>query len=131
MTKAEACLWKYVLKERMLRGYQFHRQRPVLNYIADFFCKELHLVIEIDGITHHFDNVSEKDKIKQKKLENHGFIVLRYKDEDILKNLNGVKISLEMVIDDIETRNRTLIQSSAGLPPPSAAQTPPPAGDSA
>lgn len=52
MTKAEACLWKYVLKARMIKGYQFRRQRPVLNYIADFMCKELILIIEVDGITH-------------------------------------------------------------------------------
>jgi very-short-patch-repair endonuclease len=41
ITKAEACLWKYVLKAKQLKGYQFRRQRPVLNYIADFMCKEL------------------------------------------------------------------------------------------
>ena len=51
MTKAAACLWKYVLKARMMKGYQFRRQRPVLNYIADFMCKDLKLVIEVDGIT--------------------------------------------------------------------------------
>jgi very-short-patch-repair endonuclease len=45
MTKAESCLWKYVLSKRQMRGYQFGRQRPVLNYIADFMCKELKLII--------------------------------------------------------------------------------------
>ena len=42
MTKAEACLWKYVLRGKQM-GYFFNRQRPVLNYIADFMCKELNL----------------------------------------------------------------------------------------
>ena len=51
MTKAEACLWKYVLKAKQLRGYQFRRQRPVLNYITDFVCPELMLIIEVDGLT--------------------------------------------------------------------------------
>ena len=51
MTKAEACLWKFVLGGRQMMGYQFRRQRPVLNYIADFMCKELNLIIEVDGIT--------------------------------------------------------------------------------
>lgn len=52
MTKAEACLWKYVLRSRQMKGYQLRRQRTVLNYIADFLCKELKLVIEVDGSTH-------------------------------------------------------------------------------
>ena len=51
MTKAEAYLWKYVLRRRNMMGYQFHRQRPVLQYIADFICKELLLIIEVDGIS--------------------------------------------------------------------------------
>ena len=49
MTKSEACLWKYVLRARQMKGYQFRRQRPVLDFIADFMCKELRLVIEVDG----------------------------------------------------------------------------------
>jgi very-short-patch-repair endonuclease len=48
MTKAEACLWKYVLRAGIMKGYQFRRQRPVLTFIADFMCKELMLVIEVD-----------------------------------------------------------------------------------
>ena len=44
ITKAEACLWKYALSARKMKGYQFRRQRPVLNYIADFMCKELMLI---------------------------------------------------------------------------------------
>ena len=66
MTKAEACLWKYVLRARGMKGYQFRRQRPVLYYIADFMCKELMLVIEVDGITHQFEETQYKDFIKQK-----------------------------------------------------------------
>ena len=54
MTKAEACLWKYALSGRKLLGYQFKRQRPILNYIADFVCLDLKLVIEVDGYTHQF-----------------------------------------------------------------------------
>lgn len=43
MTKAEACLWKYALRAKQM-GYTFNRQRPVLNYVADFMCKELKLI---------------------------------------------------------------------------------------
>jgi very-short-patch-repair endonuclease len=62
MTKAEACLWKYVLRARQMKGYQFGRQRPVLNYIADFMSKELRLMIEVDGITHDVKLVNDKHR---------------------------------------------------------------------
>jgi very-short-patch-repair endonuclease len=62
MTKAEACLWKYVLRAGKMKGFQFRRQRPVLNYIADFMCKELMLVIEVDGITHQWEEVIKNDE---------------------------------------------------------------------
>jgi very-short-patch-repair endonuclease len=49
MAKSEACLWKFILKSKQM-GYTFNRQRPVLNYIADFMCKPLRLIIEVDDI---------------------------------------------------------------------------------
>ena len=64
MTKAEACLWRYVLRARKMKGYSFRRQRPVLHYIADFMCKELKLIIEVDGITHQFEETIKYDKIR-------------------------------------------------------------------
>src|SRR5712691_6628021 len=99
MTKAEACLWKYVLRARLLKGYQFRRQRPVLNYIADFMCKELMLVIEVDGITHQWEETIIKDKKKQKDLEEVGFTMLRFTDEEILNNIHFVQSSLEEWIE--------------------------------
>ena len=95
MTKAEACLWKYVLRTRKMKGFQFRRQRPVLNYIADFMCKELMLVVEVDGITHHFEEVIKNDKIRQNALEAAGFTVLRFTDDEVLNNINAVYDYLE------------------------------------
>ena len=86
MTKAEACLWKYALRAKMT-GYTFNRQRPVLNYIADFMCKELKLIIEVDGYSHTFDEVIENDKRRQKNLENAGFIVRRFTDDEVLRGI--------------------------------------------
>ena len=103
MTKAEACLWKYVLKGKYLKGYQFRRQRPVLNYIADFMCMELKLVIEVDGITHHWEETILKDKKKQKDLEADGFTVLRFADGDILNNIYSVRSILEEWIEKRES----------------------------
>ena len=110
MTKAEACLWKYVLKARQLKGFQFRRQRSVLNYIADFMCIELMLIIEVDGITHHYEEVTKKDEIRQKTLETSGFTVLRFSDEEVLNHIQAVHHYLE---DWIEKKN-----SSQVNPPP-------------
>src|ERR1051326_24698 len=90
MTKAEACLWKYALKAKMMNGYTFNRQRSVLNYIADFMCKELKLVIEVDGYSHILDNIIEKDKKKQNDLEKPGFKVIRFTDDEVLKGIENV-----------------------------------------
>lgn len=102
MTKAEASLWKYVLKARKMKGYQFRRQRPVLNYIADFMCLELRLVIEVDGITHNFEETIIKDSKKDHDLASTEIRVLRFTDDDVLKNIHGVAKRIEDVIEEIE-----------------------------
>ena len=90
MTKTEACLWKYVLRAGKLKGFQFRRQRPVLDYIADFMCKELTLIIEVDGLTHRWEETIKKDQIRQRALEVAGFTVLRFTDEEVLNNIQSV-----------------------------------------
>jgi very-short-patch-repair endonuclease len=102
MTKAEACLWKYVLNGRRIKGYRFRRQRPVLNYIADFICTPLNLIIEVDGITHTWEEVIEKDIIRQRKLEEAGFRVIRFTDEEVLTNINRVFECIEKCVEEIE-----------------------------
>lgn len=98
MTKAEACLWKYALKAKQM-GYTFNRQRPVLNYIADFMCKELKLIIEVDGYSHTLEDVMIKDIVRQNKLEEAGFKVIRFKNEEVLKEINRVR---EVILKTIE-----------------------------
>ena len=102
MTKAEACLWKYALRAKMMKGYTFNRQRPVLNYIVDFMCKKLNLVIEVDGYSHTLDKTIEKDKIKLDDLENPGFTVIRFTDDEVLKGIENVRRSIEQTIEEIE-----------------------------
>ena len=104
MTKAECCLWKYILKAGKMKGYSFNRQRPVLNYIVDFMCKELMLIIEVDGISHTFDEVERKDFIKQKELENIGFTVLRFSDGEILRAIGDVSKTIENFINNFENK---------------------------
>ena len=107
MTKAEACLWKYALRASKMKGYGFRRQRPVLNYIADFMCKELFLIIEVDGITHQDEHVIENDKLRQTRLEAAGFTVLRFTDDEVLKNMKGVINTLEDWIEKFEASKNT------------------------
>ena len=95
MTKAEACLWKYVLRAGKMKGFQFRRQRPVLVYIADFMCKELMLIIEVDGSIHQLEEINKNDVIRQKTLEQAGFTVLRFTNEEVLKNINAVANYIE------------------------------------
>ncbi len=113
MTKAEACLWKYVLRARQMKGYQFRRQRPVLNYIADFMCKELRLVIEVDGITH--DYKKEKDERRTDELRQAGFNVLRFTDEEVLTNIHGVAREIEIIIGEMTSPNPLQRGTGGGL----------------
>jgi very-short-patch-repair endonuclease len=99
MTKAEACLWKYVLRAGKMKGFQFRRQRPVLIYIADFMCKELMLIIEADGSIHQLEEVIKNDKIRQRALEDAGFTVLRFTNEEVLKDIVSVCGYLEEWIE--------------------------------
>ncbi len=104
-TKAEACLWKFILKAKKT-GYQFNRQRPVLFYIADFMCVKLNLIIEVDGFTHQDEKVRENDAVRQRKLEEHGFKVIRFTNEDVLFNLDRVHKGIMKTIKEIETANK-------------------------
>jgi len=90
MTKGEACLWKYVLRARNMQGYTFRRQRPILNYIADFACLDLCLVIEVDGITHETEEAAERDQQKDHDLEAVGFTVLRFSNWEVLNRIDDV-----------------------------------------
>lgn len=100
MTKAEACLWKYALKAKQM-GYTFNRQRPVLNYIADFMSKELKLIIEVDGYSHLLEDVIENDIIRQQRLENAGFKVIRFKGEEVLKDVKRVREIIQITINEL------------------------------
>lgn len=99
MTKAEACMWKYVLKARKMKGYSFRRQRPILNYVADFACLKLLLVIEIDGSYHLREDVQKKDKLREIALENIGFTVLRFTNLEVLHHIHEVKRDIEEWIE--------------------------------
>ncbi len=89
-TRAEIRLWTEVLRGKYT-GYTFLRQRPILHYIADFMCKDLQLIIELDGYSHNFEQQWKKDLKRQKELEDKGFKILRFTDHEVMKDLENVE----------------------------------------
>ena len=99
-TRAEMKLWNEVLRGAKMYGYTFLRQRPVLKYIVDFMCKELMLIIEVDGFTHEWAEQWELDLKRQKELEEIGFTVMRFTDEEVLGDIRNVQRVIELWIED-------------------------------
>jgi very-short-patch-repair endonuclease len=121
MTKAEACLWKYALRAGRMKGYCFRRQRPVMGFIADFMCFELNLIIEVDGYSHLLDETINKDQIKNTALEKFGYTVIRFRDEEVLCDIDNVIGRLERYVREFE-ENHTAVHP---LPPPAGDNTAP------
>ena len=96
-TLSEVLLWKK-LRAGSMMGFKFNRQKPLGNYIVDFYCKPLNLVIEIDGSSH--DNTYEKDCYRQRELEKLGLTVLRFTDLQVKKDMNNVIRGIEIWIDE-------------------------------
>jgi very-short-patch-repair endonuclease len=86
-TLAEILLWNELKGKKML-GYDFHRQKPVGEYVLDLFCPRLMLAVEIDGASH--EGRGEEDKRPQGELEQQRIRFLRFADEDVQRNLEGV-----------------------------------------
>jgi very-short-patch-repair endonuclease len=91
-TLSEVLLWNKLKRQQML-GYDFVRQKPIDNYIVDFFCPKLKLAIEVDGLTHGF-KVGHDEK-RQKTLEGFGLKFLRYSEGQIRGNLWAVLLDIE------------------------------------
>jgi very-short-patch-repair endonuclease len=100
-TKTEIFLW-LKLKEKQMYGYDFHRQKPIDNYILDFFCYELMLGIEVDGYSHQFLEVYNKDRIKEKRMNDFGITVLRFSDDEVLNEMENVLRAIEFYIFEYE-----------------------------
>jgi leucyl-tRNA synthetase len=96
-TKYEELVWRNILKNEKT-SYKFNRQKPLLNYIVDFYCSELKLVIEIDGESH--SHQMDYDKKRTEDLGVYGIKVLRFMNQEVNTNLNGVKIAVEEFIKE-------------------------------
>ncbi|MBI1938483.1 MAG: endonuclease domain-containing protein [Ignavibacteriales bacterium] len=96
-TKTEILLW-HELKNKKMKGFDFDRQRPIDDYIVDFYCKDLMLAIEVDGESHIGEE--EFDKRRQERLENLGVRFLRFNSMDVFYNLDRVVKEIERWIDN-------------------------------
>ena len=96
-TPAEIRLWAY-LKGKQLRGFDFHRQKPMDNFVLDFYCPALKLAIEIDGSSHN--DKYDIDKFRQRRLESLGLRFLRFQDKDVMKNIEAVLNAINGWIDE-------------------------------
>lgn len=88
-------------------GYDFHRQKPLDNFIADFFCHELMLSIEVDGYTHNFEEVIAKDKRKEEQLRKLGIVTLRFTDDEVMQDIDNVLRTIENFIIAFDEMSET------------------------
>ncbi len=101
-TLTEIILWTNVLRDNKT-GYPFLRQRPIGKYIADFLCRKLKLVIELDGYSHNFKH--EEDVQRDIELQKMGYKTLRFHDEEVMQNLENVERN---IIFEMKEREKLL-----------------------
>lgn len=107
----EVLLWNQL--KRDVLGVDFHRQKPVGNFIIDLFCPELLLAIEIDGSSHDSDEAIQKDKVRQQILESYGINFLRFSVDSVKHNMDGVLSEIRSYIENnnIEIKLTSLQQA--------------------
>ena len=103
MTFSEVKLWNE-LKNGKMMGYDFDRQKPIGNYIVDFFCKDLQLALEVDGITHFVEKVIVKDFVRQEEIESYGVNFLRFDALLVVHNVESAAREIERWIIEYEKR---------------------------
>lgn len=99
-TRAERVFWSMVRGKQL--GYDFHRQKPIGNFIYDFHCFKLNLVIEIDGATHLDKSVRENDRLKDEFAESIDLRIVRFTDDEVLGNADLDLDRLKRIIEEIE-----------------------------
>ena len=97
MTRQEKHLWYDFLRYYPVKIY---KQRIIDNFIADFYCHSARLIIELDGSQHCTEKGQEQDEARTAVLEKHGIYVLRFSNEDIDKNFDGVCRMIDKVINE-------------------------------
>ena len=89
MTDSELKLWSRIRRKQIF-GLQFYRQRPIGNYIVDFYCPKAQLVLEVDGLQHMQELAVRKDNYRDSYLKQQGIKVLKFDNLQVLKQLDAV-----------------------------------------
>ena len=97
-TTQERKLWN-ILRSRKFYGFEFRRQYPIDNYVVDFVCKEHKIIIELDGGQHNQTQNIENDIDRTKFLEEKGYKVIRFWNNDVDNNFEGVYLQLKKVFN--------------------------------
>ena len=98
MTDAEQLLWQRLRRKQIL-GLQFYRQKPILNFIVDFYCPAANLIIECDGGQHYTEDGRSADQIRDQALSELGLVVVRYSNRQILTEIDGVVEQIYCVVE--------------------------------
>jgi len=114
-TNAELRLWNR-LRSRVIDGDKFVRQEPIGPYVVDFVCRECRLVIEVDG-GQHADN--ERDRVRDRWLNEHNYRVLRFWNNDVIGNTSGV---LEVIAASLQTESPPHPPAFGGRPLPASGE---------
>jgi len=107
MTFGEVLLWNE-LKDDKLWGFDFDRQRCIDNYIVDFYCKDLMLAIEVDGMSHNYAEAFAKDEIRQKRLESLGVKFIRFTEGETKYDMQNVLRAIEGIIIEILKKDKSI-----------------------
>ena len=94
MTPQEKIMWN-ILRAHKFYGYEFRRQYPIGNYIVDFICRDKKIIIEIDGGQHNKPNEIASDLERTEYLNKTGYKVIRFWNNDVDNNLEGIFLSLK------------------------------------
>jgi len=101
-TDAERILWGYLRKFRH-KGFIFRRQHPIVFFIADFYCHHIKLVIEVAGDYHSDIHISEYDESRSGELDRYGITVLRFRNEEIINDIQHVMSRIDLKIDELSS----------------------------
>jgi very-short-patch-repair endonuclease len=113
MTRAETLLWRH-LKANRLGGLGFRRQSPMGHYIADFVSHSCRLIVEVDGESHDFEERVRHDKRRDEWFLSRGYRVLRYTNEEVTKNLEGVVVAIALAAAQAAPPSLTLPRRGGG-----------------
>ena len=100
MPKGEILLWQKINNKKS--GYKFRRQYSIENYVIDFYCPELKLAIEVDGLTHNDLKSAEEDELRQKHIESLGIKIIRFSSTEIFEDLDSIATQVYFVCKNLK-----------------------------